>query len=138
MLNNLKADLNPISYFLALLRAHHILNVSRVRVKADNLTNILCRFSWNIGPSNFGNPESLYAVCFIFTDEVKFEKIKALTNFYIKTFQKILLKLTVLFPLNALISILMYDRVQKYLWQFGTGAWRNKFVTMFCGNWKCV
>jgi len=31
----LNAELNPICHFLALLGAHHILHVSRVRVKAD-------------------------------------------------------------------------------------------------------
>jgi hypothetical protein len=32
-LNPLKAELNPICHLLALLRAHHIFHVSRVRVK---------------------------------------------------------------------------------------------------------
>jgi hypothetical protein len=31
-LNPLNADLNPICYLLVLLRAHHILHVSRIRV----------------------------------------------------------------------------------------------------------
>ena len=34
MLNPLNAELNPIFYLLALLRAHHFLNVSRIRVKS--------------------------------------------------------------------------------------------------------
>jgi hypothetical protein len=33
VLNPLSAELNPICQFLALLRAHHILHVSRLRVK---------------------------------------------------------------------------------------------------------
>jgi hypothetical protein len=33
--NHLKAELNPICHLLALLGAHHILLVSRVRVKID-------------------------------------------------------------------------------------------------------
>ena len=32
-LNSLNPELNPICYFLALLRAHHFLHVSRIRVK---------------------------------------------------------------------------------------------------------
>jgi hypothetical protein len=32
LLNPLNAELNPICHFLALLRAHHILHISRVRV----------------------------------------------------------------------------------------------------------
>jgi hypothetical protein len=34
-INPLNADLNPICHLLALLGAHHILYVSRVRVKMD-------------------------------------------------------------------------------------------------------
>ena len=34
VVNPLNAELNPISHLLALLGAHHILHVSRVRVKA--------------------------------------------------------------------------------------------------------
>ena len=33
LLNPLNAELNPICYLLALLGAHHILHVSRIRVK---------------------------------------------------------------------------------------------------------
>ena len=33
-LNPLNAELNPISYLLALLGAHHFLHVSRIRVKS--------------------------------------------------------------------------------------------------------
>ena len=32
-INPLKPELNPICYLLALLRAHHFLHVSRIRVK---------------------------------------------------------------------------------------------------------
>jgi hypothetical protein len=35
LLNTSNAELNPICYFLALLEAHHILHVSRIRVKGD-------------------------------------------------------------------------------------------------------
>ena len=35
--NPLNAELNPICYLLALLRAHHILHVSRIRVKSLTL-----------------------------------------------------------------------------------------------------
>jgi hypothetical protein len=34
-INALKAQLNPIFHLLALLGAHHILHVSRIRVKAQ-------------------------------------------------------------------------------------------------------
>jgi len=33
VINHLKAELNPICHLLALLGAHHILRVSRIRVK---------------------------------------------------------------------------------------------------------
>jgi len=33
VLNPLNAELNPICYLLALLGAHHILHISRIRVK---------------------------------------------------------------------------------------------------------
>jgi hypothetical protein len=36
MFNPLNAELNPICHFLALLGAHHILHVSRIRVKMAN------------------------------------------------------------------------------------------------------
>jgi len=36
-LNPLKPELNPICYLLALLRAHHFLHVSRIRVKSLTL-----------------------------------------------------------------------------------------------------
>ena len=32
-INTLKGELNPICHLLALLEAHHILHVSRIRVK---------------------------------------------------------------------------------------------------------
>ena len=34
--NRLKAELNPICHLLALLRNHHILHVSRIRVKGND------------------------------------------------------------------------------------------------------
>ena len=37
MVNPLNAELNPICYLLALLRAHHFLHVSRIRVKSLTL-----------------------------------------------------------------------------------------------------
>jgi len=36
-INPLNAELNPICYLLALLGAHHILHVSRIRVKSLTL-----------------------------------------------------------------------------------------------------
>jgi len=33
--NPLNAELNPICHMLALLRAHHILHISRLRVKCN-------------------------------------------------------------------------------------------------------
>jgi hypothetical protein len=43
-INPLKAELNPICHLLALLGAHHILHVSRIRVKrrldGDNITGL--------------------------------------------------------------------------------------------------
>jgi hypothetical protein len=40
--NPLKAELNPICHLLALLGAHHILHVSRIRVKTDK-KNLKCQ-----------------------------------------------------------------------------------------------
>jgi tryptophan 2,3-dioxygenase len=40
-INPLNAELNPICHLLALLGAHHILRVSRIRVKSNNHTNIV-------------------------------------------------------------------------------------------------
>ena len=37
LFNPLKAELNPICYLLALLGAHHVLHVSRIRVKSLTL-----------------------------------------------------------------------------------------------------
>jgi len=39
MFNSLNAKLNPICHWLALLGAHHILHVSRIRVKKDFITD---------------------------------------------------------------------------------------------------
>jgi len=43
VLNLLNAELNPICHLLALLGAHHILHVSRIRVK-ENMINKLMTF----------------------------------------------------------------------------------------------
>jgi hypothetical protein len=37
LLNSLKAELNPICHFLALLGVHHFIHVSRIRVKSLTL-----------------------------------------------------------------------------------------------------
>jgi hypothetical protein len=39
--NALNAELNPICHFLALLGAHHILHVSRIRVKPHRPTDTI-------------------------------------------------------------------------------------------------
>jgi hypothetical protein len=39
--NPLNAELNPICHFLALLGAHHILHVSRIRVNINSCTMCL-------------------------------------------------------------------------------------------------
>jgi hypothetical protein len=36
--NSLNTELNPISHLLALLGAHHVFHVSRIRVKAQRLS----------------------------------------------------------------------------------------------------
>jgi hypothetical protein len=48
LLNPLNAKLNPICHLLALLGAHHILNVSRIKVKG--LNEILSIFSTFVMP----------------------------------------------------------------------------------------
>ena len=40
--NPLNAELNPICHLLALLRAHHILHVSRIRVNVNIPVLLLC------------------------------------------------------------------------------------------------
>jgi hypothetical protein len=39
-INPLNAELNPICHMLALLGAHHILHVSRIRVNTDGIRRI--------------------------------------------------------------------------------------------------
>jgi len=39
-INPLNAELSPICHLLALLGAHHILHVSRIRVKLDNIVQM--------------------------------------------------------------------------------------------------
>ena len=41
IINPLKPELNPICYLLALLRAHHFLHVSRIRVKLLTLRRLM-------------------------------------------------------------------------------------------------
>jgi hypothetical protein len=47
ILNPLNAELNPICHLLALLEAHHILHVSRIRVNVHSLTICKCMGSHN-------------------------------------------------------------------------------------------
>jgi hypothetical protein len=47
VVNPLNAELNPIYYLLALLGAHHILHISRIRVKLFNLEKKKEYFSRN-------------------------------------------------------------------------------------------
>jgi hypothetical protein len=42
IINPLNAELNPICHLLALLGAHHILHVSRIRVKEHGTTRTGC------------------------------------------------------------------------------------------------
>ena len=44
-INTLNAELNPISHLLALLGAHHILHVSRIRVNNVLFVSALCNGS---------------------------------------------------------------------------------------------
>ena len=48
-INPLNVELNPIRYLLALLGAHHILHVSRVRVKRSEKTKKSEIKKWDIG-----------------------------------------------------------------------------------------
>ena len=48
MVKALNAQLNPISHLLVLLGAHHILNVSRIRVKL-NLMYVQVKNVLNVG-----------------------------------------------------------------------------------------
>jgi len=63
--NPLNAELNPICHLLALLGAHHILHVIRLRVKGGNsiklflllsfrrVLNVICSFLGNSSASEF-------------------------------------------------------------------------------------
>ena len=44
-INPLNAELNPIYHLLALLGAHHILHISRIRVKSDNDEVLPCQLN---------------------------------------------------------------------------------------------
>jgi hypothetical protein len=50
-LNPLNAELNPICHLLALLGAHHILHVSRIRIKVKSIIIIIIIiiivYAWN-------------------------------------------------------------------------------------------
>jgi len=60
-MNPLNAELNPIYHLLALLGAHHILHVSRIRVNPVKyryqwvvIQPLLCRYQWrNIHPFQY-------------------------------------------------------------------------------------
>jgi hypothetical protein len=41
-INTLNAELNPIFHLLALLGAHHIIHVSRIRVKFRKVNFLIC------------------------------------------------------------------------------------------------
>jgi len=41
ILNHLNPELNPICYLLALLKAHHFIHVSRIRVKSLTLRQVM-------------------------------------------------------------------------------------------------
>jgi len=47
--NPLSAELNPICHLLALLGAHHILHVSRIRAKSGGLHEKHVVATWNVG-----------------------------------------------------------------------------------------
>jgi len=51
-INHLNAELNPICHLLALLGAHHILHVSRIRVKYYFSSSVLNMFRTSIHPSS--------------------------------------------------------------------------------------
>jgi hypothetical protein len=44
-INPLNAELNPICHFLALLGAHHVLHISRIRVKPYGCTRRSCCYT---------------------------------------------------------------------------------------------
>jgi len=62
IINPLNAELNPICHLLALLGAHHILHISRIRVKIYNL--IL--FKDHVSSHLQGNIENFYNVLYLF------------------------------------------------------------------------
>ncbi len=63
LFNTLNAELNPIYYFVALVGAHHIFHVSRVRVKR----NLKKKF-WNKWTAFFGTEWGLVVDCCKGTD----------------------------------------------------------------------
>jgi hypothetical protein len=46
-INPLNAELNPICHLLILLGAHHILHVSRIRVKQGSATQTCVNYGWD-------------------------------------------------------------------------------------------
>jgi hypothetical protein len=57
-INTLNAELNPICHLLALLGAHHILHVSRIRVHVARLctnvpTKALCTYVLHVHATSF-------------------------------------------------------------------------------------
>ena len=56
--NPLNAELNPICHLLALLGAHHILYVSRVRVKAISIVNATVSVSKTVASNGWAIMES--------------------------------------------------------------------------------
>jgi hypothetical protein len=57
-INPLNAELNPICHLLALLGAHHILYVSRVRVKSISIVNAAVSVSKTVASNGWAIMES--------------------------------------------------------------------------------
>jgi len=60
-INPLNAELNPICHLLALLGAHHILHVSRIRVKLTNTFHLLSRLRMRGGMPSLLHMPSCHA-----------------------------------------------------------------------------
>ena len=76
-INPLNAELNPICHLLALLGAHPILHISRIRVKTLTALYIKITLFWDVTPCSLGNG-SAASIC-------KWKKHVTLIGHYVST-----------------------------------------------------
>jgi len=100
LINPLNAELNPICHLLALLRAHPILHVSRIRVKGPSAH--IYNLSLNSG---------------IFPDIWKTAEVKSLYKKGDKYDMKNYTPISIITVFAKLLERLMYDRIKSLLYE---------------------